>query len=311
MARIQKISVVGVGHVGEASALALAQADLCWELALMAQDPDKAEGVASDIRQSAPVFGFDTSVVHLSSLKGLAGSDIVILTAGLPRQPGMTRSDLLGSNLAIVKPVAEAVRAFCPEAIFIIVTNPVDVMTYYAWKISGLPRKRVFGLAGVLDSSRMAFFIAEAAGVSVQDVNALVIGGHGDKMLPLTQIASVAGVPLTELLDGADLEEIIELTRTAGTKILKLRKTGTAFHAPAAAIWKMIDAIVGNRFRLLPVTSVLEGEYGLRDIAMGIPCILNASGISQIVELELDKDDDAQLRESAKSVAVDIGKLPL
>ncbi|WP_455216674.1 malate dehydrogenase [Kaarinaea lacus] len=310
MARIQKISIVGVGHVGEASALALAQADLCWELALMARDPDRAHGVASDIRQSAPVFGFDTSVVHLSALEDLAGSDIVILSAGLPRQPGMSRSDLLESNRTIVRPVAEAIGNHCPGAILIVVTNPVDVMTYYAWRVSGLPRNRVIGLAGVLDSSRMAFFIAEEAGVSVQDVNALVIGGHGDHMLPLTQIASIGGVPLPTLLEEDVLEKIVERTRNAGTEILKLRKTGTSFHAPAAAIWKMVDAIVGNRFRLLPVTSVLEGEYGLGNIAMGVPCILNASGISKIVELELDEKDRSQLEESARTVAADIERLP-
>lgn len=311
MARVQKITIVGVGHVGEASALALAQADLCWELALMARDPEKANGVASDIRQSAPVFGFDTSVVHLTRLEDMAGSDIVILSAGLPRQPGMTRSDLLETNLAIVHPVAEAVRNYCPESIFIIVTNPVDVMTYYAWRVSGLPRNRIIGLAGVLDSSRMAFFIADEAGVSVQDVNALVIGGHGDHMLPLTQIASIGGVPLTELLNKDVLEKIVERTRNAGTEILKLRKTGTSFHAPAASIWKMVDTIVGNRSRLLPVTSVLDGEYGLNEIAMGVPCILNASGIGQIVELELNENDDTQLRDSARAVAEDIKKLPI
>ena len=311
MARVQKISVVGVGHVGEASALALAQADLCWELALFARDTDKAKGVASDIGQSAPVFGFDTRVVHLPNLEGLAGSDIVILSAGLPRQPGMSRSDLLDSNAAIVKPVAEAVRAYAPNAIFLIITNPVDVMTYYAWQVSGLPRERVFGLAGVLDSSRMASFISKETGVSVQDVDALVIGGHGDKMLPLTQIASVGGVPLVELVDEATLANIVERTRTAGTEILKLRKTGTAFHAPAAAIWKMVDAIVGNRSRLVPATSILEGEYGLSKLAMGVPCILNASGISQIVDLQLNKAESSQLEESAESVAMDIERLPV
>ena len=256
MARVQKISIVGVGHVGEAAALALAQADLCWQLALLARDADKAYGVASDIRQSAPVFGFDTRVIHLSSLDELKGSDIVILSAGLPRQPGMDRSDLLDTNAAIVKPVAEAVRDFAPNAIFLIVTNPVDVMTYYAWSVSGLPRERVIGLAGVLDSSRMASFIAEETGVSVQDIDALVIGGHGDKMLPLTQIASVGGVPLVDLVDAATLASIIERTRNAGTEILKLRKTGTAFHAPAAAVWKMVDSIVGNRSRLVPATCI-------------------------------------------------------
>jgi malate dehydrogenase len=183
-------------------------------------------------------------------------------------------------------------------------------MTYYAWQVSGLPRERVFGLAGVLDSSRMASFIAEETGVSVQDVDALVIGGHGEKMLPLTQIASVGGMPLVELVDASTLASIIERTRNAGTEILKLRKTGTAFHAPAAAIWKMVDAIVGNRSRLVPATSILAGEYGLSELAMGVPCILNASGISKIVDLQLNKVESLQLQESAKSVAEDIGRLP-
>jgi malate dehydrogenase len=310
MARVQKISIVGVGRVGEASALALAQADLSWELALLARNPDKARAVASDIRHSAPVFGFDTTVVPLINFEGLAGSDIIILTAGLPRQPGMSRSDLLDINASIVRPVAEAVSVYAPNAIFLIVTNPVDVMTYFAWQMSGLPREQVIGLAGVLDSSRMAHFIAEEAGVSVQDVDAMVIGGHGEMMLPLTKLASVGGVPLEEIIDSSLLKKIVKKTRDAGTEILKLRKSGTAFHAPAAAIWKMVDAIVGNRSRLLSATSILEGEYGLGEMALGVPCILNAQGISRIVELPLDDAEMSHLQESAKSVKRDIVRLP-
>ncbi|RMD79112.1 MAG: malate dehydrogenase, partial [Gammaproteobacteria bacterium] len=290
------------GRVGESTAQALAREQLCRELALLGRDEEAARGVALDLQETASLYGFDTRIVGGADPALLAGSDLVIVTAGAPRQPGQSRLDLLETNRRVVEGIVDQVRRHAPEALLLMVTNPVDVFTYLAWRRSGWERRRVFGLSGVLDSARMAAFVAEETGLSVRDVTALVIGGHGDAMVPLVRYSQVGGVPLELLLSGERLQAIVERTRRGGAEILALKKTSSAYDAPAAAIAAMVDAVARNRRRILPCVAVLEGEYGERDLALGVPAVLGAGGMERVVELPLEAEERAMLQVSIDQV---------
>ncbi len=306
---MNKIAIIGSGRVGEAAAWLIAQRGLCEELALLEVVPGLAAGVVLDIQQAAPLQGFHTYVSGGQQPDILRDSEIVIITAGASRRPGMTRLDLQAVNIRIMETVLPQIREHAPQAMLLVVTNPADVITYHVWRRSALPRQRVIGFSGVLDSSRMAHFLAQAAGFKDDAVTAMVIGGHGDSMVPLVSQARVNGVPVGELLDPAQLEEVIRRTRQAGTEILNLKKTSTACIAPAAGIARVVEAIVRDRKETLPVISVLDGEYGLHGLAIGVPCIVGGRGIESVVQLGLAGDEQRQFLESAERVREEIGKL--
>lgn len=308
---MNKIAIIGSGRVGEAAAWLIAQRGLCEELALLEVVPGLAAGVALDIQQAAPLQGFHTRVSGGQQPGILHDSEIVIITAGVSRRPGMARFDLQAMNVQIIETVLLQIREHAPQAMLLVVTNPADVITYHVWRRSALPRQRVIGFSCVLDSSRMAHFLAQATGHEVSAVAAMVIGGHGDSMVPLMSQARVNGVPAGELLDSVQLEEVIRRTRQAGTEILNLKKTSTACIAPAAGIARVVEAVVRDRKETLPVISVLDGEYGLRGMAIGVPCVIGGRGIEGVVQLDLAGDEQRQFLESAERMREDIGKLPL
>lgn len=305
---MRKISIVGAGRVGESAARDLVTAELCREIVLIDIKEGLPQGAALDLQEAAPAYGSDTRVHGSNRLDALAGSGIVIVTAGVQRMPGMSRSDVLHINLPIVREATDAVSRHAPEAVLIVVTNPVDVLTHAAWMRRGGSRARVLGLSGVLDAARMASFIALEIGVSVLDVDAMVLGGHGDAMVPLARFSSIAGVPLECLLDAAHIDVIVDRVRHAGAEILGLRKTSSAFDAPGAALCKMTDAIVHDRKRIMPCVAPLDGEYCERDICLGVPVVLGAGGAERIVELPLNETEAAAFRHSAESVRADIAR---
>ena len=239
----------------------------------------------------------------------MAGSDMVVITAGVPRKPGMSRSDVLDTNLAVLYGIVDAVRQHAPRAMLLIVSNPVDVLTYAAWKRSGFARSHVFGMAGVLDSARMASFIAMETGFSVRDITAMVLGGHGDTMVPMTRFTCINGIPIEHFLSKEQIEKIVKRTREGGAEILSLRKTASAYDAPAAAIASMIDAISRNRRHILPAVAVLDGEFGLTDICMGVPCVFGENGMEKVIELPLNAQEAAEFKRSAETVRADLAKL--
>lgn len=305
---MRKITIVGAGRVGESTAQVLAKEELCREVMLIDVREGAAEGTALDIQECAPRFGFDTRVRGSTDPKGMSGADLVIVTAGLPRKPGMSRSDVLDANLPIIDAIVADALRYAPDAMLLMVTNPVDVLTYRAWKHSGWDRRRVFGQAGVLDTSRMASFIAQATGYSVRDISALVLGGHGDAMVPMVRYTTVSGIPIAHFLDPDAIAGIVERTRQGGAEILALKKGSSAYDAPAAAIATMVDAVSHNRRRILPCVGILEGEYGQQDIAMGIPALLGAGGLEQVIELPLNAQEAEQLRRSAEHIRADLAK---
>jgi malate dehydrogenase len=306
---MKKISIVGAGRVGETTAQILAEEELCREIALYDVREDVPEGVALDIFQTAPFFEFDCRLSGSNDPAILAGSDLVVITAGFPRKPGMSRSDVLAANVKIIDDVTDHIVAHAPDAIVLVVSNPVDTLTYRIVQRTGWSRQRVFGQAGVLDASRMAAFIAQETGFSALDITTLVLGGHGDTMVPMPRYCTINGVPVSKFIAPDRLEAIIERTRKGGAEILALRKNSSAYDAPAAAVAAMIDAISNNRRRLMPCVAMLDGEYGERDICMGVPCILDESGLSSIVELELDAQERAHFDSSVASVRADIARL--
>lgn len=306
---MKKIAIIGAGRVGESAAHNLAKSELAREIVLIDVKEGVPQGTALDIQESAPLFGFDTHLTGHNDIEALAGAQLVIITAGFPRQPGMSRSDVLTVNVPIVRSIVEAVVRLAPEAMILVVTNPVDVLTYVAWKTSGFERRRIFGLSGVLDATRMASFVALETGFSVKDISAMVLGGHGDAMVPLPRFTTINGIPLAHFLPPERIARIVERTRQGGAEILALRKTSSAYDAPAAAIATMVDAVVHERRRILPCVAVLEGEYGLSDICMGVPVVLNACGVERVVELPLDDEERAQFQRSAAGVRADIEKL--
>jgi malate dehydrogenase len=262
-----------------------------------------AEGKALDMAESSPLDGFDVALVgKTNDYSVIKDSDVVVITAGVPRKPGMTRMDLLMTNAGIVETISNHIRELAPNSIVIVVTNPLDVMTYVACKVTGFPRERVMGQAGVLDSIRMRYFVAQELGVSVKDVQAMVLGSHGDQMVPLPRYTTVSGVPITELLPPETIERINDRTRKAGTEIVNLLKTGSAYYAPGAAVAEMVEAIVRDKKRLMPCSVLLKGEYGLNDVFIGVPVILGKNGVERIVELKLTEEELKALHQSAEEV---------
>ena len=306
---MKKITIVGAGRVGETAAQILAEEELCREVVLIDVREDAPQGVALDIFQTAPFFDFDTRVTGSNDPAAMADSEMVIITAGLPRKPGMSRSDVLDANVEILDGILEDVLRYAPTAVLMVVSNPVDVLTYRAWQRTKWDRRRIIGQAGVLDASRMASFIAMETGFSARDITTIVLGGHGDTMVPLPRFCTVNGIPVGQFIPPERMEEIIARTRTGGAEILALRKNSSAYDAPGASVAAMVDAIVNNRRRLLPCVALLEGEYGESDIAMGVPCVLAEAGLEGIVELDLTDAEREMFAQSAKYVRDDINRL--
>lgn len=306
---MNKLSIVGAGIVGEAAAQVIARDALCRELALIDVQGELAQGKALDVWQAAVESGSDTKVHGGSDAQLLQDSDLVVITAGVPRKPGQSRQDVLAINLPILDGIMRDVKQHAPSATVLVVSNPVDVLTYRAWSLSGLGRDKVFGQAGVLDTARMKCFIAEQTGFSARDITALVLGGHGDSMVPLMRYCTVGAVPLAHLLSSEQIEQIVERTRKGGGEILALKKVGSACDAPGVAIAQMVDAIANGRSRILPAVAILEGEYGRTDIAMGVPCVLSDEGITRVIELPLDAQEQAMFDRSADQVARDIAEM--
>lgn len=299
---VNKITVVGAGNVGATTAQRLAEKELARTVVMV----DVAEGIPQgkglDQWESAPIEGFDSRIIGTNSYDETADSDIVVITAGIARKPGMSRDDLLNTNAGIVKQVSEQVKKSSPKAILIIVSNPLDVMSYVALKTTGFPRERVLGMAGVLDTARYRSFLAEAADVSVRDIQAMVLGGHGDTMVPLISYTSVSGIPITQLISKEKLDAIVARTRTGGGEIVKHLKTGSAYYAPSAAAVQMCEAIAKDQKRILPCAAWLQGEYGLRDLFIGVPCKIGRTGLEKIYEVELTADERTALEASAEAV---------
>ena len=299
---LNKITVVGAGNVGATTAQRLAEKELARQVVLVDVIEGVPQGKGLDIWESAPIEGFDTRLTGTNDYAASEGSDIVVITAGIARKPGMSRDDLLNTNAGIVKQVSEHVKSSSPNAILIVVSNPLDVMSWVAMQTTGFPRERVIGMAGVLDTARYRSFIAEALEVSVRDIQAMVLGGHGDTMVPLLSYTSVSGIPVTQLLDKAKLDAIIERTRTGGAEIVKYLKTGSAYYAPSAATVQMCEAIAFDQKRILPCAAWLQGEYGQSGIFLGVPCKLGRAGLEKIMEVTLTNDERAALAKSAEAV---------
>ncbi|MBI4429395.1 MAG: malate dehydrogenase [Ignavibacteriales bacterium] len=300
-----KISVIGAGNVGSTTALMLAQQRLgeIWEVDIVEGMP---EGKALDMAEAGPIARFESHLFGTQKFDDIAGSDVIVVTAGLPRKPGMTRMDLLTKNAEIVGSAAAKVAKLAPNAIIVVVTNPLDVMTYVAWKASGFPKQRVVGMAGVLDSTRFRYFVASELGVSVEDTQAMVLGGHGDSMVPLPRYTTVTGIPITQLLPADSVKKLVDRTRTGGTEIVNLLKTGSAYFAPAASIAVMVESIVLDKKRLLPASAYLQGEFALQDVFIGVPVVLGRAGVERIVELELNTEEKDALAKSAADVKAGI-----
>ena len=304
-----KVTVVGAGHVGATTAQRIAEAELA-DVVMVDIAADMAKGKALDMMESAPVVGFNAKIVGGGDYDPTAGSDVCVVTAGLPRKPGMSRDDLLAKNQQIVGGVIEELVKRSPNTILIIVTNPLDAMCEVARRVSGFPRERVMGMAGVLDAARMRYFISAELGVSVEDVDAFVLGGHGDTMVPLPRFATVNGVPLPQLLSEERIEAINDRTRKGGGEIVNLLKEGSAYYAPSAASVDMTAAILRDKKKILPCAVYLEGEYGLDGIFMGVPAKLGRRGMEEVVELELTAEERAELDRSADAVRELVGALP-
>lgn len=297
-----KITVIGAGNVGATAALRIAEKQLAKEVVLIDIVEGIPQGKALDMYESGPVALFDTRIYGSNDFKDSENSDIILITAGLARKPGMSREDLLQKNASIIREVTSQVMRYSHNPILIMVSNPLDVMTFVAHSISKLPKERVIGMAGVLDTARFRSFIAEALDVSMQDINAFVLGGHGDSMVPVVKYTSVAGIPLTELLPREQIDAIVERTRNGGIEIVNHLKTGSAYYAPAASAVEMIDAIVNDRKRILPCTTLLSGQYGIDSIFCGVPVKLGKNGIEQILEINLSDDELGALQKSAALV---------
>ncbi len=299
---VDKITVVGAGNVGATAAQRIAEKQLARHVVMVDVADGIPQGKGLDQYQSAPIEGFDSLVTGTNDYAETAGSEIVVITAGIARKPGMSRDDLLATNAGIVRQVSEAIKATSPDAIIVMVSNPLDVMCYVAKKVTGFPRERVIGMAGVLDTARFRAFLAQALDVSVRDIQAMVLGGHGDTMVPLVSYTSVSGIPVTQLLDRARLDAIVTRTRSGGAEIVKHLKTGSAYYAPLAAAVEMVKAIVHDEKRVLPCAAWLEGEYGMSGLFLGVPCKLGRRGLERIFEVELTASERAELAKSAEAV---------
>lgn len=308
---VNKITVVGAGNVGATTAQRIAEKTLARTVVMVDVAEGIPQGKALDQWESAPVEGFDTRVVGTNGYAESAGSDIVVITAGIARKPGMSRDDLLNINAGIVKSVSEEIKSSSPNAIVIVVSNPLDIMCAVALKATGFPRERVIGMAGVLDTARYRSFIAEALDVSVRDIQAMVLGGHGDTMVPLISYTTISGIPVTQLMPREQLDAIVQRARDGGAEIVKFLKTGSAYYAPSAGAVEMVEAIVHDRKRILPCAAWLQGEYGMKDLYMGVPCKLGRNGLEQILEIELTTEERAALGKSADAVRGPMAALSL
>jgi len=297
----KKISVIGAGFVGATTTQRLAERNYA-DLVMVDIVEGLPQGKALDLQEAGPVLGYDSKVTGTNDYADTAGSDIVVITSGIARKPGMSRDDLVLTNMNIVKSVTEQVVRYSPNCILIVVTNPLDAMTQLAWKVSEFPRQRVLGQSGVLDSARFRTFIAMELNVSVQNIDAYVLGGHGDTMVPLPRYTTVGGVPLPELLPPDRIAALVQRTRDGGAEIVNLLKTGSAFYAPSAAVVEMVDAIVHDKGKILPCSVYLDGEYGIKGVFSGVPIKLGAKGMDEIVTLKLNAEETAALTRSAKAV---------
>ena len=297
----KKVTVVGSGNVGASVALRLADRELA-DVVMTDIIEGIPQGKGLDILQAGPIVGSDSRVLGTNDYTDTANSDLVVVTAGFPRQPGMSRDDLLMKNYDVIKGTTEKIVDYSPNCILLMVTNPLDAMCQVAFKVSGFPRQRVIGMAGILDSARFRTFIAMALNVSVENVTAFVLGGHGDTMVPLVRYTQVAGIPLTDLLDADAIAKIVQRTRDGGAEIVKYLGSGSAYYAPSAAVVEMVDAILKDKKKIVPCAAYLEGEYGMTGLFVGVPCKLGAGGIEQIYEVKLTPEDLAALQKSAEAV---------
>ena len=306
----RKVTIVGSGNVGATTAHWIVDKELA-DVVLIDIIDGVPQGKALDLQQSGPVEGFDSRLVGTNDYRDSADSDIVVITAGLPRKPGMSRDDLLMKNYEIVKGVTEQVVKYSPQCILIVVSNPLDAMVQTAYRISGFPRNRVIGMAGILDSARFRTFIAQELSVSVENVHAFVLGGHGDTMVPLPRYSTVAGIPITELLPRERIDALVQRTANGGAEIVGLLKTGSAYYAPSAAVTEMVEAIFKDKRKILPCAAYLEGEYGVDGLFVGVPVKLGQNGIEEIVQIDLRPEEEAALKKSADAVKelVDIIKV--
>jgi malate dehydrogenase len=304
-----KITVVGAGNVGAAVAQRLADKELGNEVVLVDIIEGMPQGKGLDMYEAGPVEGSDSRVIGTNSYDTTANSDIVVITAGIARKPGMSRDDLQSTNAGIVKAVTEQVAARSPKAILIVVSNPLDVMTYVALKVSGFDRHRVIGMAGVLDSARFRTFVSMELNVSVEDISAFVLGGHGDSMVPLPRYSTVAGIPLPDLMDQATIDRLVKRTRDGGIEIVNFLKTGSAYYAPSSAAVQMVEAIVKDKKRILPCAVWLQGEYGMKDVVVGVPIKLGKKGMEEIIQIKLTSEEQAALDKSASDVKANMAKL--
>ncbi|MGH9338250.1 MAG: malate dehydrogenase [Acidobacteriota bacterium] len=296
-----KVSVVGAGHVGATTAQRLAEKELA-DVVLVDIVEGMPQGKALDLLEAGPIEGYDCGLQGFNDYDGTSGSDVIVITAGLPRKPGMSRDDLLLKNAGIVREVTENVARRSPDAVLIVVSNPLDAMCQVAKHVSGFPRERVLGMAGVLDSARFRTFIAQELNVSVESTHAFVLGGHGDTMVPLARYSTVAGIPITELLPQDRLDAIIDRTRNGGAEIVKLLKQGSAYYAPSAAVAEMVESILKDKKKILPTAAYLEGEYGIRDLYVGVPVKLGRRGVEEVIQIKLTSEEQSALDKSAQAV---------
>jgi len=306
----KKITVIGAGHVGEVTAFKISEQEL-GDVVLLDAIEDMPIGKGLDMREGGPVGRYDSAVIGTNSYEDTANSDIVVITAGKPRTPGMSRDELLDANIKIVKPVTEEVVKHSPNAMLLVVTNPLDAMAYTAFKVSGFPKNRVFGMAGILDTTRFRAFISMEINVSVENIQALVLGGHGDTMVPIARYTTVSGIPLTHFLPQEKIDAIIERTRKGGGEIVKYLKTGSAYYAPSLAVTEMVESIVKDKKKILPCAAYLEGEYGINDLYFGVPIKLGAGGVEEIIEIDLTDEEKEAIKNSETAVRTVVDLLNL
>jgi malate dehydrogenase len=306
----RKVSIIGAGNVGASAAERIALRRLA-DVVLVDIVEGLPQGKSLDLNEAGPVDGYDMRLTGANGYDETTGSDVVVITSGLPRKPGMSRDDLLAKNFEIVKSVTQEVVRRSPKAILIIVSNPLDAMAHTALKVSGFPRQRVLGMAGVLDSARMRYFISEALGVSVENTHAFVLGGHGDTMVPLPRYSTVAGIPITELLPKETIDAIVQRTRDGGIEVVNLLKSGSAYYAPASSVVQMVQAILLDEHRILPCAVYLQGEYGHKGIFLGVPVQLGAPGMEKVIPIKMTAEETTALDKSAAAVQELIAKLPL
>jgi len=303
---MKKITVVGAGRVGESTAQFIASKDLCREIVLIDIREGAAEGAALDIQEDAPLFRFDTRLTGGTDYALMADSDLIIITAGVPRKPGMSRSDVLETNVRVTDSIIENTLKYAPNSKMLFVSNPVDILTYRAFQKTGWDRSRIFGQAGVLDSTRMASFIAMETGYSALDIDAMVLGGHGDSMVPMMRYTTISGIPVSNFMDQKTIDDIVTRTRNGGAEILALRQNSSAFDAPAAAVAAMVDAIVNDRKRILPTVAIVQNEYGCDELAIGVPCVLGKDGMEKIINIEMNDSEQANFESSVAAVKKDM-----